>query len=79
MKKIGEPVIQYIGAHGGFHLLKVSYPIWDCLPDADSTPDHKLKLVGHKGVVLKIRPDDLWDIPLSYEFPHFIVDPTKDL
>ncbi len=71
MKEIGEPTFQFIGNEGEFHLLKISYPYWQWNEEATDDGQQYRQFIGTKGVTLKIRAEDLWDIPAGCESPKF--------
>lgn len=72
IKQIQPLQIEYCGKQGEYDLLKLSYPI-DILYANGSS----LKNSHKRAIIIKVRPEDLWEISLSYETPHYTLNPKK--
>lgn len=72
IKQIQPLQIEYCGKQGEWDLLKLTYPV-DLLYANGSNVKNSYK----KAIIIKVRPENLYDTPLSGEVAHYILRPKK--
>jgi len=73
MHEIKSPVFEYLGVDSGYHLFKIYFPVVEKSADKfdfimDGNDANAEKIIGRRGLIIRLRPEDLLFYNLDAEF-----------